>query len=32
LPAARKWVFRLLVIVIRAELVHLATHYVFTTV
>jgi uncharacterized membrane protein YfcA len=30
-PAARKWVFRLLVIVICAELVHLATHYVFPT-
>jgi uncharacterized membrane protein YfcA len=30
-PAARKWVFRLLVIVICAELVHLTTHYVFTT-
>ena len=31
-PAGRKWVFRLLVIVICAELVHLTTHYVFTTV
>ena len=31
-PAARKWVFRLLVIVICAELVHLTTHYVFSTV
>ena len=30
-PAARKWVFRLLVIVICAELVHLTTHYVFST-
>ena len=30
-PAARKWVFRLLVFVICAELVHLTTHYVFTT-
>jgi uncharacterized protein len=30
-PAARKWVFRLLVIVICAELVHLTTHYVFPT-
>jgi len=31
-PAARKWVLRPLVIVICAELVHLTTHYVFTTV
>ena len=30
-PGARTWVFRLLVIVICAELVHLATHYVFAT-
>jgi uncharacterized membrane protein YfcA len=30
-PQARKWVFRLLVIVIVAELVHLTMHYVFET-
>lgn len=30
-PQARKYVFRLLVVVILAELVHLATHYVFKT-
>jgi uncharacterized protein len=30
-PAARVWVFRLLVIVICGELVHLATHYVLQT-
>jgi hypothetical protein len=28
---ARKWVFWLLVLVISAELVHLAIHYVFKT-
>jgi hypothetical protein len=28
---ARKWVFRLLVIVLSAELVHLTVHYVFKT-
>jgi len=30
-PAARTWVFRLLVIVICAELVHLTVHYVLQT-
>ncbi len=30
-PQARKWVFLLLVVVISAELVHLAIHYVFKT-
>lgn len=30
-PAARTWVFRLLVLVIGAELVHLLWHYVFET-
>jgi uncharacterized membrane protein YfcA len=30
-PAARTWVFRLLVIVICAELVHLTVHYVLKT-
>jgi uncharacterized protein len=30
-PQARKWVFLLLVVVISAELVHLALHYVFKT-
>lgn len=30
-PAARVWVFRLLVIVICAELLHLAIHYAFQT-
>ena len=30
-PAARVWVFRLLVVVICGELVHLAIHYVFQT-
>ena len=30
-PQARKWVFLLLVVVISAELVHLALHYVFQT-
>jgi hypothetical protein len=28
---AKKWVFRLLVLVILAELVHLAMHYIFKT-
>jgi len=31
-PAARAWVFRLLVLVIIGELVHLTIHYVFRTV
>ncbi len=31
-PAARTWVFRLLVLVILGELVHLTIHYVFETV
>jgi hypothetical protein len=30
-PQARKWVFLLLAVVISAELVHLAIHYVFKT-
>jgi uncharacterized protein len=30
-PQARKWVFLLLVVVISAELVHLAMHYIFQT-
>lgn len=30
-PAARAWVFRLLVVVICGELIHLATHYVMGT-
>jgi len=31
-PAARTWVFRLLVLVILGELVHLTIHYVFDTI
>jgi hypothetical protein len=31
-PPARTWVFRLLVMVILGELVHLTIHYVFETV